>query len=207
MVPGWYGVASVKWLQRLEVLDRPFHGYFQSVKYTVQRQGPKGPETVIVGPMVVKSEVVRPRPGSVLGVGSNRVFGFAWAGPEAVARVEVSTDAGRTWSEADLVGLRAPHSWTLWEFLWEVADPGTYTLIVRAISASGQVQPVDHEPLNGGYLIHHSRPIEVRVAATTQSHDRATDLDALVYDMNAYAEENTRLPLDVEMEFAGGEGI
>jgi len=45
--PGWYGVASVKWLRRIEVLDRPFHGYYQSVKYTVQRDTPAGRETVV----------------------------------------------------------------------------------------------------------------------------------------------------------------
>src|SRR5437764_1124673 len=52
-VPGWYGVASVKWLQRIEVLDRPFQGYFQTKKYTVQRQSSHGPETVVLGAMAV----------------------------------------------------------------------------------------------------------------------------------------------------------
>src|SRR5262249_937179 len=54
-VPGWYGVASVKWLTRLEVLDHPFRGYFQSVKYTIERQTTRGRETAVVGPMAVKS--------------------------------------------------------------------------------------------------------------------------------------------------------
>src|SRR5436305_10033157 len=88
-VPGWYGVASVKWLRRIEVLDRPFRGYYQTTKYTVQRRTAEGVETVVVGPMAVKSEVIRPHAGEVLGVGTNRLFGVAWAGPEAVARVDV----------------------------------------------------------------------------------------------------------------------
>src|SRR5436190_12205271 len=83
-VPGWYGVASVKWLRRIEVLDRPFKGYFQSTKYTIQRRGGGGVETVVVGPMEVKSEVLRPRGDLALGVGPNRLFGVAWAGEEAV---------------------------------------------------------------------------------------------------------------------------
>ena len=58
LVPGWYGVASVKWLCRVEVLDRPFQGYFQSTKYTIQRPAAGGLETVAVGPMAVKAEVV-----------------------------------------------------------------------------------------------------------------------------------------------------
>ena len=132
-VPGWYGVASVKWLRRIEVLDRPFHGYFQSKKYTIQRRGAgRRLETVVVGPMEVKAEMLRPRPGAVVGLGSNRIAGVAWAGEEAVAKVEVSTDGGRTWGEATPVGPQAKYSWTLWEYFWEVAEPGTYVLLARA---------------------------------------------------------------------------
>src|SRR5262245_25577077 len=208
-VPGWYGVASVKWLRRIEVLDRPFKGYYQSVKYTIQQRSGDGAgvETVIVGPMEVKSEILRPRGDTVLGVGLNRLAGVAWAGEEAIARVEVSTDGGQTWGDASLVGPQAKFSWTLWEYLWEVAEAGEYTLLSRAISESGKVQPSQHDPLCGGYLIHHSRPVPVRVERARRSADQAGDLAALVYDMNAYAEENSRLPLDVEMVFFGGEGI
>src|SRR5262249_124977 len=115
LVPGWYGVASVKWLRRIEVLDRSFQGYFQTTKYTAQRETSGGTERVSIGPMAVKSEIVRPHAGEVLGVGTNRVFGVAWAGPEAVSRVEVSIDHGQTWAGAELIGPRAPYSWTLWE--------------------------------------------------------------------------------------------
>jgi DMSO/TMAO reductase YedYZ molybdopterin-dependent catalytic subunit len=207
VVPGWYGVASVKWLRRIEVRDLPFQGYFQTTKYTVQRQTPAGTERVVVGPMAVKSEIVRPHPGEVVGLGTNRLFGVAWAGPEAVAEVEISMDGGQSWASAELIGPRAPYSWTLWEYLWEVAQPGEYRLLARAVSASGRVQPAQHDPLNGGYLIHHSRPTPVQVVLTRQSQDRPADADTLYYDMNAYAEENTRFPLDVEMEFSAGEGI
>lgn len=207
LVPGWYGVASVKWLRRIEVIDRPFRGYYQTVKYTVKRQTAAGEETVIVGPMAVKSEVIRPHADEVLGVGTNRLFGVAWAGPEAVARVEVSTDGGGAWADAELIGPQAPYSWSLWEYLWEVARPGAYALLVRATSAGGRVQPTEHDPRNGGYLIHHSRPRPVRVEATRRILDQRSDASLLVYDMNAFAEENTRFPLDVDLQFTGGEGI
>jgi DMSO/TMAO reductase YedYZ molybdopterin-dependent catalytic subunit len=206
-VPGWYGVASVKWLRRIEVLDRPFQGYYQTTKYTVQRPTRDGQETVIVGPMAVKSEIIRPLAGATLGLGTNRLFGVAWAGEEAIAGVAVSTDGGRTWNPAELIGPRASYSWTLWEYLWEVAEPGEYTLMARATSASGQMQPVQHDPLNGGYLIHHVRPVPVRIESARRSQAYHADADTLLYDMNAYAEENSRVRLDVEMEFSGGEGI
>lgn len=206
-VPGWYGVASVKWLRRIEVLDQPFRGYYQSVKYTVRRQTPKGQETVVVGPMAVKSELLRPAAGAELGIGTNRLFGVAWAGEESVARVEVSTDGGRSWNPAELLSPRTPYCWTLWEYLWEVAEPDDYVLLTRAVSESGRVQPLQHELLNGGYLIHHSRPIPVRVQAGLAARAELGGVETLLYDMNAYAEENVRNPLDVELEFAAGSGI
>jgi DMSO/TMAO reductase YedYZ molybdopterin-dependent catalytic subunit len=205
-VPGWYGVASVKWLRRVEVLDRPFRGYFQSVKYTVQRRTERGIETEVVGPMMPKSEVIRPRPGDALGLGGNRFFGVAWAGEDSVSRVEVSTDGGATWTDATLMGPQAPYSWTLWEYLWEAESPGDYTVLVRATSSRDRVQPAEHDPLNGGYRIHHSRPLPVRVTVARRRAEHA-DAHTIMYDMNAYAEENYRLPLDVELEFSAGEGI
>jgi DMSO/TMAO reductase YedYZ molybdopterin-dependent catalytic subunit len=205
-VPGWYGVASVKWLHRIEVVNQPFRGYFQSVKYTIQRRTQRGVETEVVGPMMPKSEIIRPRAGDVLGLGGNRLFGVAWAGEDSVSRVEVSTDAGRNWSDAALMGPQSPYSWSLWEYLWEAESPGEHTILARAISSRGRLQPAEHDTLNGGYLIHHSRPLEVRVAAGGRAAAIA-DAQTLLYDMNAYAEENMRLPLDVEMEFTAGAGI
>ncbi len=207
IVPGWYGVASVKWVHRLDVVRQPFKGYFQTKKYTVQRNTSRGPETVIVQEIAVKSEIVRPRAGEVLGLGVNRLFGVAWAGEDAVARVEVSTDGGRSWADAELLGPSARVSWTLWAYLWEVAEPGGYTLLSRAVSAGGRVQPVEHDPLCGGYQIHFSRPRPVRIERTRQVRDLHGDAELLVYDMNAFAEENARLPLDVALAFSGGEGI
>jgi DMSO/TMAO reductase YedYZ molybdopterin-dependent catalytic subunit len=205
-VPGWYGVASVKWLRRIEVVNQPFRGYFQSVKYTIQRRTKRGLETEVVGPMMPKSEIIRPRADDVLGLGGNRIFGVAWAGEDSVSRVEVSIDGGTTWSDATLMGPQAAYSWTLWEYLWEAESAGEHTVLARATSSRGRVQPEEHDTLNGGYLIHHSRPMRVRVAAGGRAAELA-DAKTLLYDMNAYAEENMRLPLDVEMEFSAGGGI
>jgi hypothetical protein len=157
--------------------------------------------------MAVTSEIIRPQEGSVLGVGVNRLFGVAWAGEEQVAGVDVSTDGGRSWSEAVLLGPHAPYSWTMWEYLWETGTAGRHTLLARARSASGRVQPLGHDPLNGGYLIHHSRPLAVEIVSTRRSQAQPAGAEVLLYDMNAFAEENTRLPLDVELEFAAGAGI
>jgi hypothetical protein len=197
----------VKWLRRIEVIDRTFHGYFQSKKYTVQRRRGAAVETVVVGPMAVKCEVVRPRSGDVLGPGRHRLFGVAWAGEEAVARVAVSTDGGNSWMDADLIGPQAQYSWTMWEYLWEVGSPGEYNVLVRASSAGGRTQPLEHDLLNGGYLIHHSRAGSLSVVGRGRHEAEHADIDTLMWDMNAFAEENMRVPLDVEMEFTAGAGI
>jgi len=207
LVPGWYGVASVKWLTRLEASLVPFRGYFQTVKYTVQRQAASGSETVSIQGMAVKSEIVRPFAGEAIGLGKQRVFGLAWAGEEAVAKVELSTDGGATWQDAELLGPSAPYSWTMWEYLWDVQTAGFRRLVSRAVSSSGRVQPAEHDPLLGGYLIHYSRPIPVRVEPRAAADAASGDVDVLRYDMNAFAESNARLPLDVDLEFSLGAGI
>ena len=206
-VPGWYGVASVKWLKRIAVLDSPFDGYFQTVKYTVRRRTPREVQTVVVGPMMIKSEIIRPRQGDVLGLGPNRIAGIAWAGEEAIDRVEVSTDGGKTWNLAALMGPRAAYSWTLWEYLWHINQPGPCQILARATSTSGQQQPERHEPLNGGYQIHHSRPTQVVATAMQAAQPALGTPEELLYDMNAFSEDNTRLRLDVELEYEVGAGI
>jgi DMSO/TMAO reductase YedYZ molybdopterin-dependent catalytic subunit len=206
-VPGWYGVADVKWLQRIEIVNQPFRGYFQTIKYTVQRRRGGKVETAIVGPMAVKAEIIRPQANSVLGIGTNRIFGVAWAGEEAVGRVDVSTDGGREWEPAQLIGMQAPYCWTLWEYLWEIAEPGRFEICVRTTSAGGRTQPDAHDPLLGGYMIHAVRPIPVEIEVGRRSQAFLGSLDTVLYDMNAYAEENSQCRLDVEMEFSGGEGI
>ncbi len=86
VVPGWYGVASVKWLTRIELSDKPFQGYFQTTKYTTLRQTARGAVEEVVGEMQHKSEILRPREGETLGVGLNRILGAAWAGPRPCGR-------------------------------------------------------------------------------------------------------------------------
>lgn len=207
-VPGWYGVASVKWLSRIEAIDRPFGGYFQSTKYTVNRQSERGVEREIVGPMAVKSEILRPRDGETFAVGVNRILGLAWAGEDAIAKVEISVDGGASWQPVPLEGPRLPYSWCLWEYPWAVQRAGRYTLLARATSSRGQTQPMSHDPLNGGYIITFSRPTPVEVKPASLEDD-LSDPSAWQYDLRAFAQQNASVPLDVmmEMDLLAGAGI
>jgi hypothetical protein len=95
----------------------------------------------------------------------------------------------------------------MWEYLWNVREAGNYSLVSRAVSASGRTQPAEHDPLLGGYLIYFSRPISVTVEARAGKDAVVGDAEALRYDMNAFAEANARRPLDIDLEFTLGAGI
>ena len=207
IVPGWYGVASVKWLTRIEAVSTPFDGYFQTTKYTIRRPTGRGMLVESIGPMPVKSEIIRPVDDSSLGVGANRVFGMAWAGEQAVAGVEVTTDGGATWQRAELNGPRAPYSWTLWEHLWEVSEPGDYAILARAVSEDGTIQPTQHDENRGGYQITFSRPTHVRVDADHESTDLLGDVSSLQNEFAAVAKERSEMQLDADMELTSGAGI
>ena len=89
---------------------------------------------------------------------------------------------------------------------WNFESAGVYQILSRATTASGATQPSEHDSLNGGYLINFSPPITIEVTAG----DTAIPLEAaqtLLYDMNAFAESNADLPLDLDLEFSEGAGI
>jgi hypothetical protein len=95
----------------------------------------------------------------------------------------------------------------MWEYLWNVRQPGAYELLSRATSVSGRKQPTDYDSNYCGYMIHFSRPISVRVESRPAMDAAAGDIDSLRYDMNAFAEANARRPLDVDLEYSLGAGI
>ena len=206
-VPGWYGVASVKWLRTVRVIDHEYPGYFQTVKYSIDRTSGSGKERVPLGPGIVKSEILQPAPEATLGLGTHRMAGLAWAGEEPVARVEVSTDGGRTWSDAQLKGLQQPYSWCQWEANWQASRPGEYSLLARASTASGQTQPLTYDGDNLGYLINLVIPRVVRVAESHAVQPVPTSGSEWVDYMEAFAEANTHRGLDVELALTSGDGI
>lgn len=205
-VPGWYGVASVKWLRTMRVIDQTYPGYFQTVKYTIDRSTAAGKRRLPLGAGIVKSEILQPT-GKTLTTGTNRIAGIAWAGEERVSRVDVSTDGGRSWHAAHLKGLQQPYSWCHWECLWTVTAPGEYTLMARAHTDSGQAQPFDYNPDNLGYLINIVRPHVIQVESGEQARGAFADAEMWADTMLTFTEENTRRSLDVELAFTEGEGI
>ena len=172
VVPGWYGMASVKWVSKIVVIDRNFRGYFQTSDYTYwERRDGLPIQLLPVGETEVKSEIARPALHETVNTNSvYRIHGAAWTGESEIARVDVSTDGGKTWEPAQLLGASVKYAWRLWELHWRTpSTPGTCTLMSRAMDARGRVQPMQRDAHRGNYIISHVQPIEVEVRSPKNS--------------------------------------
>jgi DMSO/TMAO reductase YedYZ molybdopterin-dependent catalytic subunit len=165
IVPGWYAMASIKWLQRIIVSSEPFTGYYQTLDYAYwKRRGDIG-ELTPLSEMLIKAEIAKPAQGEIISKNSNvRVRGAAWTSDGEITKVELSTDGGATWSEASLIGVSKRNAWRLWEFDWRTpSKPGQAHLVARAADSLGRTQPVERDPDRGTYMINHLLPITVEV--------------------------------------------
>jgi DMSO/TMAO reductase YedYZ molybdopterin-dependent catalytic subunit len=165
IVPGHYGMASVKWLTRIEAVREPFLGYWQTTDYAYWASMNCKPVRRALGEVQIKSQIARPRVYETLP--TNRIYtihGAAWTGETDVTGVAVSTDGGRNWADAEFLDRVQRHAWRRWKFDWLTPkEPGQYTLLARANDASGAIQPRDHDQQYGVYVINYALPIEVFV--------------------------------------------
>ncbi|CAM3204426.1 Sulfite oxidase [Deinococcus saxicola] len=164
VVPGWYGMAAVKWLSRLYVTETPYQGFFQTVDYSFwQQQHGLSPQMVPITTMQVKAQIARPAPhGSVTAGHVSEVMGAAWTGEGDVTRVEVSTDGGETWTDAEFLDPAEPYIWRRWHLAWHTPQqPGRVTLMARATDSAGRTQESGHDAVRGGYMINFPLPITV----------------------------------------------
>ena len=154
LVPGWYGMTSVKWLERIEAVAEPFEGYQMAkvYRYSQTADEPGEPVTLIrvralMVPPGIPDFLTRTR---LVQAGPVTLTGKAWAGRLSVSRVEASSNGGSTWFDAELDRPVSPYAWRSWTFRWN-ARPGTYTLCVRATDSEGNVQPLEQQWNFGGY--------------------------------------------------------
>jgi DMSO/TMAO reductase YedYZ molybdopterin-dependent catalytic subunit len=144
IAPGWYGVANVKWLDRIEVRDTPVLGRFMARDYVslreVQRDGKLVGIETSVGPSLLKSV-----PAKVTRQGDRyHIVGAAWGAP--IAKVEVRIDDG-PWTAASIDrSEEADHAWRIWSFDWDRPSPGQHRITSRAVDFAGRVQPAMDDP-------------------------------------------------------------
>src|SRR6266516_1510652 len=165
VVPGWYAMASIKWLQRIIITDRPFAGYYQTMDYAFWKRRGEIAELVPLTEIQIKAEIAQPIEGEILPLNSKvRIHGAAWTSDGEITKVEVSTDDGASWNQANLIGKAVPNVWRLWDFEWHTpSKPGKQTLVARATDSRGLSQPVERDPDRGTYMINHLLPITVEV--------------------------------------------
>ncbi|CAN5282706.1 hypothetical protein BH10PSE9_BH10PSE9_01500 [soil metagenome] len=144
IAPGWYGIANVKWLKRIEIRDRRFMGRFMARDYVTIREEQRNGETVWTESSVGRARM-KSAPARVTRLGNDyRIVGAVWGDP--VARVEVKVDAG-SWVPAVIdTSEQAEFAWRFWSLDWPRAPAGEHTITSRAIGANGEIQPAMDDP-------------------------------------------------------------
>jgi DMSO/TMAO reductase YedYZ molybdopterin-dependent catalytic subunit len=144
LVPGWYGMTSVKWLRCIEAVTRPFEGFQQANAYRIQMSeedpGQRVTRIKIRALMAPPGMAEFPTEQRIVDAGPVRLRGRAWCGSAPVAKVEVGVDD--TWHEAELGPVIGPFAWRGWSWTWQ-AKPGGHVLSCRATDADGNTQPLE----------------------------------------------------------------
>jgi DMSO/TMAO reductase YedYZ molybdopterin-dependent catalytic subunit len=158
IVPGWDGTSWVKWVTRLTPADKMSGGFFMNPGYRIPKYNlppgtPARPaELEVIEGMPVKSTITVPEDQAKIGAAPTTIRGFAWAGENAIERVEVSTDGGSRWRDAQLSQPKLNFAWRLWQIEWKPSQPGYYTILSRATDTAGRVQPFVPAWNPSGYL-------------------------------------------------------
>jgi DMSO/TMAO reductase YedYZ molybdopterin-dependent catalytic subunit len=146
IVPGWYGMDSVKWLNRIIVSREPFKGFYQANRYYEARRVDGATERGPLGSVRLKSQFSRPIQGEVFPLKPVQIAGAAWCGDAEIAGVDLSFDGGRSWTPARLADDRAPFAWRLWSYEWKADHTGQYEIVARARDQRGRLQPLLADP-------------------------------------------------------------
>jgi len=169
LAPGWIGAASCKWLTEIRVLEKEFEGNFMSPGYRFPNQPAKPGDAVkpedthVMTALNVKSAISRPSEGAKVKGSKVSIHGTAWAGEADIAKVEVSTDGGTTWSVAKLGHEQAHYAWRLWTYDWKTAKSGEYIVMSRATDTQGRLQPATPVWNPSGYLYNAVDQVKIRV--------------------------------------------
>ncbi|MCH7801646.1 MAG: molybdopterin-dependent oxidoreductase, partial [Chloroflexi bacterium] len=143
LVPGWYGMTSIKWLVGIHVLDHEFQGFYQKQRYMTMNEPGSEIAYTAYTTMKIKSIITNPAPGEIVPTGDYIVAGKAWSGEDDVVKVEISSDGGETWDDARITVQKSGYSWYRWEYTWTAPGPGRYVLKSRATNNKGETQPME----------------------------------------------------------------
>jgi DMSO/TMAO reductase YedYZ molybdopterin-dependent catalytic subunit len=166
IIPGFYGMDSVKWIQQIMVSREPFKGFYHSQRYYEARRISGQVYRNELHELRIKSQIARPLQQQALALEPTRIVGAAWTNGDAeITRVELSFNRGKSWVEARLGEEQAPYAWRLWSFDWTPTVAGVFEIIARAHDSKGREQPMERDStLITPYANNHAdrRLVEVR---------------------------------------------
>jgi len=148
VMPGWYGMSQIKWLTRIEVVDRPYEGRQKARNYQSLRAMQTAEGTVWLDHSIsrnnLKSVVARVTQRANAGGFEYRIAGAAWGGRAAITTIEVKIDEG-AWQHATIDQRAGDAAWVLWSLPWTSPAPGEHIIVSRALNTRGEVQPTREE--------------------------------------------------------------
>jgi sulfite oxidase len=169
IVPGWEGAYSVKWLNALNVLAGESTSFWVATgyRYPNRRVAPgaavDAKDMLPLTGLVVKSLITTPADGASFAPGKINIGGFAWAGEDDIAKVDISVDSGATWAPARLVGEQAKYTWRRFEHTVTVSAPQSVLVLSRATDSKGVVQPAVSHWNPSGYLWNQYDSVRIEV--------------------------------------------
>jgi DMSO/TMAO reductase YedYZ molybdopterin-dependent catalytic subunit len=156
LVAGRYGMDSVKWIESIQLLDQPGDSFYMTHRFRRVRGSTVGEP---VGRIAVKSVIVKPEDGSALR-GDITAGGYAWAGPDPIAGVEIRVDR-IGWRPAQLLQIPQSLGWVPWRIPIGQLRPGVHIIEARAFTKSGQVQPEQRDPgREDSYELNHVQRVQ-----------------------------------------------
>lgn len=163
VVPGWYAVASVKWLTEIEAVEEPFTGQYQTGSYFYEWEDDGEVEREPVTLQRVRALITEPNRDEEVEPGDVAIRGVAWSGAAPISRVDVRV-GDRDWQDARLIGQRQRHSWQWWELITHLEERGATTIRARATDLAGRKQPNEQQwnRLGYGNNLVHEVPVRVR---------------------------------------------
>jgi DMSO/TMAO reductase YedYZ molybdopterin-dependent catalytic subunit len=172
VVPGWYATYWVKMLNNIEVLDKPDDNFWTKKAYLIPdtphanvRPGEKDFKLIPINRMVPRSFFTNVRSGIAIRPGQALpVRGIAFGGSTGLRKVLFSVDQGRTWAETKLGEDYGKYSFRQWHTTVKFSEPGSRTLMVRAVDSAGQMQPTEANWNGAGFMRNVIEAVDVHVA-------------------------------------------
>jgi DMSO/TMAO reductase YedYZ molybdopterin-dependent catalytic subunit len=155
VMPGWYGMASVKWLSRIRLIEQPFEGFYQKDRYVID-----GRPLRTIAPRAVITE---PSDGAHVPRGTLTVRGRAWSGRGPIDSVVVSSDNGYSWHPATLGSLPSPYAWREWTAQIEPGERSALAILAYAGTSEGEEQPTKNTRTALGYANNAAQAVRITV--------------------------------------------